>query len=314
MNGTRPSSLTPVAPGAEGNGGSSMSQQSPNAITPAENLARDRTSMASFRTQLALDRTTLAWVRTTLTMASFGFGMVAFFRSIAGTIAECGEPPVAPGGDPHGHGADPPGDRRDGARGFVSLVHAAKAPAWRIPGLESVALEYHGGDALRRHRSRRDSGHSSCDDGRHSFSTECLSGTTRRGFRQCEAAKSTAVFHQRGGILDMKIGTIQSLACVGLGTMLGFVAATRDFSPSSRADVATPAAGRPQRRPERPARASTSPPAVRRGWPGTCCWRRPARRRPRPRPRRPRPGRSRTSSSSWATTSAGSTSAPTTGA
>ena len=37
--------------------------------------------MASFRTQLALDRTTLAWVRTTLTMASFGFGMVAFFRS-----------------------------------------------------------------------------------------------------------------------------------------------------------------------------------------------------------------------------------------
>ena len=38
--------------------------------------------MASFRTQLALDRTTLAWVRTTLTMASFGFGMVAFFRSM----------------------------------------------------------------------------------------------------------------------------------------------------------------------------------------------------------------------------------------
>ncbi len=38
--------------------------------------------MAGFRTQLALDRTTLAWIRTTLTMASFGFGMVAFFRSI----------------------------------------------------------------------------------------------------------------------------------------------------------------------------------------------------------------------------------------
>ena len=35
-----------------------------------------------FRTQLALDRTTLAWIRTTLTMASFGFGMIAFFRSI----------------------------------------------------------------------------------------------------------------------------------------------------------------------------------------------------------------------------------------
>ncbi len=38
--------------------------------------------MASYRTQLALDRTTLAWVRTTLAMASFGFGMVAFFRTI----------------------------------------------------------------------------------------------------------------------------------------------------------------------------------------------------------------------------------------
>ncbi len=37
--------------------------------------------MTSFQAQLALDRTTLAWIRTTLTMASFGFGMVAFFRS-----------------------------------------------------------------------------------------------------------------------------------------------------------------------------------------------------------------------------------------
>src|SRR5271165_486138 len=42
---------------------------------------RGPASMASFQTQLALDRTTLAWIRTTLTMASFGFGMVAFFRS-----------------------------------------------------------------------------------------------------------------------------------------------------------------------------------------------------------------------------------------
>jgi putative membrane protein len=38
--------------------------------------------MANLRTGLALDRTSLAWVRTTLTMASFGFGMVAFFRSL----------------------------------------------------------------------------------------------------------------------------------------------------------------------------------------------------------------------------------------
>ena len=45
-------------------------------------LARDRTSLASFRVKLALDRTTLAWIRTTLTMATFGFGLVAFFRAL----------------------------------------------------------------------------------------------------------------------------------------------------------------------------------------------------------------------------------------
>jgi putative membrane protein len=42
----------------------------------------DQTGLAKFRTQLALDRTTLAWIRTALTMASFGFRMVAFFRSL----------------------------------------------------------------------------------------------------------------------------------------------------------------------------------------------------------------------------------------
>jgi putative membrane protein len=52
-----------------------MSEQTPNPSDP-------RAPLASFRTQLALDRTTLAWIRTTLTMASFGFGMVAFFRSL----------------------------------------------------------------------------------------------------------------------------------------------------------------------------------------------------------------------------------------
>ena len=45
-------------------------------------LAKDRTSFAKFRTQLALDRTMLAWIRTALTMATFGFGMVGFFRSL----------------------------------------------------------------------------------------------------------------------------------------------------------------------------------------------------------------------------------------
>ena len=59
----------------------STEQGPPKPVDPRGNMARDRTSMASFRTQLALDRTTLAWIRTTLTTASFGFGMVAFFRS-----------------------------------------------------------------------------------------------------------------------------------------------------------------------------------------------------------------------------------------
>jgi putative membrane protein len=59
-----------------------MTQETPEANDPRVPLAQHRTSMASFRTQLALDRTTLAWIRTALTMASFGFGMVAFFRSL----------------------------------------------------------------------------------------------------------------------------------------------------------------------------------------------------------------------------------------
>ena len=49
---------------------------------PKESLARTRTGLAAYRTAMALERTTLAWIRTTLTMASFGFGMVAFFRTI----------------------------------------------------------------------------------------------------------------------------------------------------------------------------------------------------------------------------------------
>jgi putative membrane protein len=48
---------------------------------PRVGLARHRTDLAKSRTELALDRTTLAWIRTTLTMATFGFGMVGFFRT-----------------------------------------------------------------------------------------------------------------------------------------------------------------------------------------------------------------------------------------
>jgi len=56
-----------------------------NQLTPGaakEDTASDRTAMAKLRTQLALDRTTLAWIRTTLTFATFGFGTVAFFRTL----------------------------------------------------------------------------------------------------------------------------------------------------------------------------------------------------------------------------------------
>jgi uncharacterized membrane protein YidH (DUF202 family) len=59
-----------------------MSEEALNAVDPRTNLARNRTDMATYGTELALDRTTLAWIRTTLTMASFGFGMVAFFRTL----------------------------------------------------------------------------------------------------------------------------------------------------------------------------------------------------------------------------------------
>jgi len=59
-----------------------MNQQAASSADPRVGLARDRTGMAKFRTQLALDRTTLAWIRTTITMATFGFGMVGFFRTL----------------------------------------------------------------------------------------------------------------------------------------------------------------------------------------------------------------------------------------
>ena len=59
-----------------------MSEETLNSSDPRVPLAHHRTSLANCRTQLALDRTTLAWIRTTLTMVSFGFGLVAFFRTL----------------------------------------------------------------------------------------------------------------------------------------------------------------------------------------------------------------------------------------
>jgi putative membrane protein len=49
---------------------------------PRTALASHRTSFAKFRTSLALDRTTLSWIRTTVTFATFGLGMIGYFRSL----------------------------------------------------------------------------------------------------------------------------------------------------------------------------------------------------------------------------------------
>ena len=49
---------------------------------PRTALAGERTNLAKFRVSLALDRTTLAWIRTALTFATFGFGMIGFFRAL----------------------------------------------------------------------------------------------------------------------------------------------------------------------------------------------------------------------------------------
>jgi putative membrane protein len=49
---------------------------------PHVGVANDPSRLAKFQLQLALDQATLAWVRTALTMASFGFGMLAFFRTL----------------------------------------------------------------------------------------------------------------------------------------------------------------------------------------------------------------------------------------
>lgn len=44
--------------------------------------ADPRVPYALMRTLLALERTTLAWIRTALTFATFGLGMIGYFRSL----------------------------------------------------------------------------------------------------------------------------------------------------------------------------------------------------------------------------------------
>ena len=59
-----------------------MTQPPDASPDPRIGLAQYRTALAKFRAQLALDRTTLAWIRTALSMATFGFGVVGFFRAV----------------------------------------------------------------------------------------------------------------------------------------------------------------------------------------------------------------------------------------
>lgn len=59
-----------------------MNSTEANPSGPAAAAADHRAALAAYTTVLALDRTALAWIRTTLTMASFGFGLVTFFRAM----------------------------------------------------------------------------------------------------------------------------------------------------------------------------------------------------------------------------------------
>ena len=115
-----------------------MSQGTPTSSDPRVDLARERTGMASFRTQLALDRTTLAWVRRTLTMASFGFGLVGFFRSLRGQAPSAETIRLHQGAIRFGLALIV---LRTGTGGVVSLVNVAKAPTGRAPGADQVAID-----------------------------------------------------------------------------------------------------------------------------------------------------------------------------
>ena len=58
-----------------------MTDEPASPIDAQQHGGQKPVTLSQYQTKLALDRNTLAWIRTTLTMASFGFGMVAFFRS-----------------------------------------------------------------------------------------------------------------------------------------------------------------------------------------------------------------------------------------
>ena len=119
-------------------------------------LARDRTSLASYRVKLALDRTTLAWIRTTLTMASFGFGMVAFFRALREEHPQSAEAArMHEGAIQMGMALLFLGIIATVLAGASHWGFAAQAPAGRDARPDAVAAQHHGGRAPHGHRPRR---------------------------------------------------------------------------------------------------------------------------------------------------------------
>ena len=102
-----------------------------------------------------LDRTTLAWIRTTLTMATFGFGMVGFFRSLSATSPSARDQSTARGRNPIRHESYYPGGRRDRPGRLVSLVDPAEAKATRIARSDAVASQYYCGNVAGHRRPRR---------------------------------------------------------------------------------------------------------------------------------------------------------------
>ncbi len=107
---------------------------------PRTALASERTSLARFRVSLALDRTTLPWIRTALTFATFGFGMIGFFRALLGAERAGG----ANASWSHSDGSGP-GDYRAIGNGAVldlSMDIASQATPRRADQRVSMAPEY----------------------------------------------------------------------------------------------------------------------------------------------------------------------------
>jgi hypothetical protein len=76
------------------------------------------------------------------------------------------------------------------------------------------------------------------NDARSLDATSVIVETTRPGQRKRKSANRLDYTQLLRSFQNMKIGTIQALACVGLGTLIGFIAANKDFSRKSRAEGA----------------------------------------------------------------------------